>query len=576
MLNERITEMEVDAVQQQTDRPDTTYSGWVSVIALWLGAAVVRGMLAFRIPFPFIMSDELRFWEYAHEAAHGVFSWHMAGVYTGYPQILYPLLLAPDLHWIHGIAAQYWSVKIIGAVVMSSVIFPVYAWTRELTGSARLGLVAGVFAVSVAGMGYSANIMAEVLYYPAFVWAAYLLWKVLARDIRWPGVLLAGFIVGLLYFVKPQGLIFTLLTMLCLIIEVTAVVIGHRLGHWPKVGSLLVVLLVALTVLSLRFLWSIQIQHMSAELSLRELFFGGYAKQAPGFYMPDVLLEVRTFLDYLAGLGLIVGVIPFYAAWTLVKKLKTASYDWFWFLTLMAASVFIVCAVFARNTVVYNVLQYHHLNGTTNLRFQERYLFPLAPMFGIAFAAVLPNLVKLSRWLIILMTFLFGAAWISEFPRYFHWSLVVDSPSLTMPFYIFQQHAWVLGGVLLALILVVLFAVPRRYVAVALVFSFLGISSLGWYYSVPKLLWSQASYKQIAALTSVYVPRSTPLYMVGPDVTVWFGVAFWRSGPWRIVGSLHDVRGVALLPVSPRVPSGVRILAEYDGMMLVSTPVSKP
>ncbi len=143
----------------------------VGAVRLWLGT---------RISTPWLYSDELVHSELAKSIADGRL-FEIRGEETnityGYPVVISPAWLFSSQSVTYGVA------KAIGVVLVSSAAIPVYLWAKRLVSSAGAA-VAAVLAVLVPGLTLSGTLMQENLAYPAFLFAALALERVLEAPTR--------------------------------------------------------------------------------------------------------------------------------------------------------------------------------------------------------------------------------------------------------------------------------------------------------------------------------------------------------------------------------------------------------
>jgi hypothetical protein len=152
---------------------------WSWLAAVVVLSAVVRILLAARMPSPWIMVDELVYSELAKSfAAHGRFL--VRGVPSNGYGFVYPVLIAPAWALFASVPRAYSAAKAIDGVVMSLVALPVYFLARRLLPTA-LALVAAVLAILVPSMLYTGTLMTENAFYPLFALACLALLLMLER-----------------------------------------------------------------------------------------------------------------------------------------------------------------------------------------------------------------------------------------------------------------------------------------------------------------------------------------------------------------------------------------------------------
>jgi hypothetical protein len=155
--------------------------------ALALGALVVASTVA-RFAFsrgveaPWIAPDEHLYGLVGHSLVRGE-GLTILGEAIPYYSLLYPLFVGlPTL--AADVTTAVTVTQAAQALLMSATAVPVFLWARPLAG-ARPALLAAGLAVLIPGLGYSALLMSEALYYPVAVVAAW----ALAASLREPTLL---------------------------------------------------------------------------------------------------------------------------------------------------------------------------------------------------------------------------------------------------------------------------------------------------------------------------------------------------------------------------------------------------
>jgi hypothetical protein len=150
---------------------------WPLVLGLAFVAVLVRGWLAARIPVPWIMTDELIYRELATSFAH---SGHflVRGEHIGLVS-LYPVVLAPL--WRAGSTALSFDLsKALNIVAMTATSVLVFVWARRLVRT-RYAFAAFVLSLLMPAFLYTTELMSENVAMPAFVLAAFAIWRALQR-----------------------------------------------------------------------------------------------------------------------------------------------------------------------------------------------------------------------------------------------------------------------------------------------------------------------------------------------------------------------------------------------------------
>jgi glycosyltransferase involved in cell wall biosynthesis len=151
---------------------------WLWVGALYAVAVAVLLTLALRVKSPWIMVDELVYSDTARSIAGGA-GFTVRGQPAGYGYV-YPLLLAIPYAVANHMTDVYAFARVLNALVMSSVVVPVYLLARRVV---RPGAALAAAALSVAAppLVYVASLMTENVFYPLFAWLALALVAALDR-----------------------------------------------------------------------------------------------------------------------------------------------------------------------------------------------------------------------------------------------------------------------------------------------------------------------------------------------------------------------------------------------------------
>ena len=155
-----------------------TVPTWILLASLYAVSVVVQLALGLRVVSPWIMVDELVYSDMARSfAATGHFL--IRGAHGNYG-FVYPLLISPAYAIFGSIAEAYRWVRVIDALVMSSVVLPAYLLARRVV-KPHYALAAAALTVAVPSMVYVGTVMTENAFYPIFVWLAYALVLMLER-----------------------------------------------------------------------------------------------------------------------------------------------------------------------------------------------------------------------------------------------------------------------------------------------------------------------------------------------------------------------------------------------------------
>ncbi len=132
------------------------------VLGVFAGLAVLYVVEALLHHSPWIFFDELDYSTTARRIADlgtppGGKAYHFNGLY---PFLIAPAWLADDVH------TAYWASKVIGALVMTTAVFPAYWLARMLAAPRRIALFTAAATAAVPALSYTSSLMTETLAYP--------------------------------------------------------------------------------------------------------------------------------------------------------------------------------------------------------------------------------------------------------------------------------------------------------------------------------------------------------------------------------------------------------------------------
>ncbi len=338
------------------------------LIAWWLAFTVVR-FIAGMFVGPSIFEDELVYWSMAKSFHHGM---HFVTFNIPYdiPTQLYPVLLSP-LFAARDSLVTYPLVKMVSALMFCSVIFPAYFMAREVLSHKEAQVVA-LLSVLIPGGAYTATVMAENLYYPTFVLAAWLSYRTLCYG-RGRDALLAGIALCATFYAKPHVLFLITaygLSVTCWFLSRIRKSSSVKLGIKECFPGLLyrcIPFLIFAGGLGIRF-W--ETASMPSRSLVVILAGEGYLALVHGARH----LPLRWFS--LSGMWLLADMFVATAWLPLVALIESACLwkrfsepqRWFWLLTSFALAIFLVM-----------IARHNSLNDDA-LRIHERYLFQLSPL----------------------------------------------------------------------------------------------------------------------------------------------------------------------------------------------------
>jgi glycosyltransferase involved in cell wall biosynthesis len=330
---------------------------------LWLGAlyAVAVGVtlaLALRVKSPWIMVDELVYSDTARSLADGA-GFAIRGHAAGYGYV-YPLLLAIPYAIASHMTDVYALARVLNALVMCSVVVPVYLLARRVV-RVEAALVAAALAVAAPTTVYVASLMTENVFYPVFAWFALALVAALERPtLRRQIVLLA--LCVLLFLTRAQAVVL-FAAVLTAPLALAWIERGRprSLRAWRPLYGLVAV--IALAVLVFEAARGRSVLHV----------LGGYS--AAGSTTYHFWPALKWVVLHLATLALASWVLPFAAAIVILASARHLDRP---------------LRVFAAATVslgVWLVLEVGVFASRYSLRLEERNLFYLTPLLVIALLA---------------------------------------------------------------------------------------------------------------------------------------------------------------------------------------------
>jgi hypothetical protein len=314
------------------------------------------------------MIDELVYSEFAKSfAASGHYL--LRGQPAAAWSYLYPGVISPA--WLaHPMSTTYGFAKAINAVAMTSAAIPVFFWTSRLAPR-RYAVIAVVLLLLMPAYYYTAMLMTENLFLPAFVLAAFASALALERPTLLRQFLALG-AVALLTAVRFQGVVFLAVVALAALVKFVLDLrvegsdqwrrgLARLARFWP---SAILVLLAGVSYV----LWK---HHRGEPLSTgvgtyQAVFTGGYSFST----------IVHWLLYHFAELPLTVAVVPA-SAFLLLLGIALVSGT-----ANEAERAFLAVTTAALVCVVAEVAAYA---SRFSFRVEERYMFGLAPLLLIAF-----------------------------------------------------------------------------------------------------------------------------------------------------------------------------------------------
>ncbi|HUI85133.1 MAG TPA: glycosyltransferase family 39 protein [Candidatus Binatia bacterium] len=493
------------------------------LLTLWLACAFLRFCAAMFVASPTIFGDELIYWSMARSFHHGLHFLAFNGVFD-LPTQIYPVLLSP-LFAANDSIVTYPLVKLASSLMFCSVVLPAYFLARELL-TREESLMVALLSLLIPGGAYSATVMAENIYYPAFVLGVWLAYRALYRGTAGDAVLAGiGFVVG--YYAKPH--------ILFMMVAYGMVVLAWFFVASAQGPSLKAGLRQALPGLLRRCIpfavfacgLGIRLVETGYSHSPTVILFGIYT----GILLGKESVPVSAFL--VSGAWLLV-VMMISTAWLPVpgmiaavlrwKRLSDAE-RWFWIFASCTAAVFLV------------MITRHNVLNDDALRSHERYVFQLSPLFFTGYFAwrrLLPW-----RWLTPVAAVVVAAVsfLVARSSHLLTWMNFADSPTLSSVFVQQVRHhrhagaaifAWLFAGGLLCLAASRAGRKPRRLLIGWGVF--LLALNAGWYDLQISFIQREVKHcNDVAMYLKAAVPQTEAVGWLQDSSDVRYG---WYSNFW--------------------------------------------
>src|SRR5262245_127826 len=348
---------------------------------------------------------------------------------------LYPLLLAP-LFDARLVPDGLRDAHVLNALVMTSACIPAFLLARRVTSGSRLAYVVAALSVCLPWIALSSFLMTEAVAYPAFLWTILALHNAAVSPGTCSDALLVA-AVGVSVLARTQFAILLLIVPIALLLDRLSprrLVVEHRF---------LAIVYAALAVAAVVLLATGELAHA----------LGTYSVTAKGNLVPRGM--PRALLQHIAPLGLGTGIVPFVlgVAWLLTALRRGRSRVQHAFAAIAAVTIF---------ALLFEVASYDLRFGAGRLH--DRYLFYVAPLLLVAFAAMLLE-PKWPRWTVVAAGGLLALAF-AFMPVISYGKFNVDSPVAYL-----NERLLGLGGSesgaqlllsLLTIVVLLLLLAPRR------------------------------------------------------------------------------------------------------------------
>lgn len=174
-------------------------SGKRAVLAIYIGIVLLKVLLSFQIPSPFISSDEV----YYSKMAQSFYEKHnfLIDVYQSYPP-LYSVVIS-SAYFLGDINIAYPAMKIINILISSLIVIPVWLIAKEFLDSEKSLFIVLLTLLLPSAFSFPFIVISESLFYPLFMLSIYLIIKSIRGD-KAMGIL-CGIVIFLTVLTKSTG-----------------------------------------------------------------------------------------------------------------------------------------------------------------------------------------------------------------------------------------------------------------------------------------------------------------------------------------------------------------------------------
>ena len=508
----------------------STSASFPVLSAVWLAAALLRFGAAMLMTSPSVLTDELTYWSMARSFHHGM-HFLAFNVRADYPSQLYSVLLSP-LFSVGDVNVVYALAKLVSSLMFCSVIFPAYFLAREILDQ-REALGVALLSLLIPGGIYTATVMTENLYYPAFVLSAWLAYRALYRGKLRDGIL-AGLGFVLAYYVKPHVLFlmagYGLAVAIWFCSRLTRSYPAKPLVKDEFAGLLRrgVPFVVFAFGLLIRYFETRSFTDSLAALVFGESYLGILGLDKHRIPLSSFLISGTWLLTVMWISTALLPVLAVFASAFQWKRLGEQQ-RWFWVLTACTAGLFLF------------MITRHNVLNDGILRTHERYVFQLSPLFFTWYFASRKQLPL--RWLLPVASIILIATSvaITHSSNVLSWNNSSDSPTLSGLFWMHIRYpgrpvilvVLLIGGGLLCLSAPLLSRKPLAIVTIWAIF-LIGCNA-GWYGLRLKLVQPEVRrFNDLAAYVGAVVPRNDAIGVLEDNIDArvgWYG-NFWLSQPF--------------------------------------------
>lgn len=150
------------------------------IVTIFIISVVIRTVLGVAFGQMNVFFDELLHWNLSKSVYY-----HLGSLFRNdmlnYNEMLYSVVISVS-HFFGNTEMQYFIAVGINSILMSSVVFPVYAMSESFLGSRYQAVILSFVSIMLPEMAYTAKIIQENLYYPMTIWFFYLFIFLILRN----------------------------------------------------------------------------------------------------------------------------------------------------------------------------------------------------------------------------------------------------------------------------------------------------------------------------------------------------------------------------------------------------------
>ena len=178
----------------------------ILLLLLFVASFVIRFCAADFEKFIIFYPDELLYYQIAENIAHGNFL-NIYNLPTAFQKILYSLCLAPAF-FFESIESQSHSIAAINALLVSSIIFPMYFIGKLFFENKNKIIFICFLSILLSDLSYSVTFMSENLFLPLGAWVFYFFIKIILENrLNILLSILSGILSYMLYLCKEVGIL---------------------------------------------------------------------------------------------------------------------------------------------------------------------------------------------------------------------------------------------------------------------------------------------------------------------------------------------------------------------------------